>query len=82
MSTPTTPPVVIPWYHRPVWVLLLLFVVLGPFGLPYLWKSPCFSRPIKIALTAAVAVYTVLLVQQVVELYRLVQGELNAIGLE
>ena len=53
------------WYYRPWWVLLMLFVVLGPLGLPLLWKSPRFSRWSKIALTAAVAAYTILLVEVV-----------------
>ena len=81
MSTPAAPAST-PWYHRPVWVLLLLFVVLGPFGLPHLWRSPCFSRPMKIALTVAVALYSAVLVQQAVELFRTMQAELNAAGLE
>ena len=51
------------WYYRPWWVLLMLFVVLGPLGLPLLWKSPRFSRWSKIALTTAVAAYTILLVE-------------------
>lgn len=71
-------PAPLPWYHRPLWVLLLLFVVLGPFGLPYLWKSPAFSRPAKIALTAAVALYTALLVQEGLEAYRAIERELGA----
>ncbi len=53
------------WYYRSWWVLLMLFVVLGPFGLPLLWKSPCFSRWSKIALTVAVAAYTILLLEAV-----------------
>ena len=53
------------WYYRPWWVLLILFAVLGPFGLPLLWKSPSFSRWSKIALTVAVAAYTILLVEAV-----------------
>ena len=43
----------------------MLFVVLGPFGLPLLWKSPSFSLRSKIALTVAVAAYTILLVEVV-----------------
>ena len=43
----------------------MLFAVLGPFGLPLLWKSPSFSRWSKIALTVAVAAYTILLVEAV-----------------
>jgi hypothetical protein len=50
------------WYYRPWSVVLLLFFVLGPFGLPLLWKSPRFSRGLKIALTVAVVAYSALLV--------------------
>ncbi len=47
------------WYHN-VWVVLfMLFFVLGPLGLPLLWKSPHFSRAMKIALSVLVIVFTV-----------------------
>jgi hypothetical protein len=46
------------WYLRPVSVVLSLFFVLGPFGLPLLYKSPGFSRRSKIILTIAVVIYT------------------------
>ena len=46
------------WYLRPVCVVLLLFFVLGPLGLPLLYKSPKFSRPLKILLTIGVIIYT------------------------
>ena len=45
-SAPPPPP---KWYYQPSSVVLLLFFVLGPFGLPLLWKSPAFSRGMKIA---------------------------------
>lgn len=48
----------IKWYLRPISVMLLLFFVLGPFGLPLLYKSPKFSRTLKIILTVLVIVYT------------------------
>jgi hypothetical protein len=32
------------WYLRPLAVVLSLFFVLGPFGLPLLYRSPKFSR--------------------------------------
>ena len=53
------------WYYRPWWVLLMLFAVLGPFGLPLLWKSPAFTRGMKIALAVAVVAYSALLVETV-----------------
>jgi len=46
------------WYLRPISVVLLLFFVLGPFGLPLLYKSPQFSKTLKIILTIAVIIYT------------------------
>ena len=46
------------WYLRPVSVVLSLFFVLGPLGLPLLYKSPRFSRRSKIILTIAVVIYT------------------------
>ena len=50
------------WYLRPLVVILLLFFVLGPFGLPLLFKSPRFGKTWKIILTMAVVVYTAYLV--------------------
>ena len=45
-----------PVYDNPWAVLGLLFLVLGPLGLPVLWHSRAFSRSSKIALSVAVAV--------------------------
>jgi GNAT superfamily N-acetyltransferase len=46
------------WYLRPISVVLLLFFVLGPFGLPLLYKSPKFGRASKVILTVVVIIYT------------------------
>jgi hypothetical protein len=46
------------WYLTPIGVVLLLFLVLGPFGLPLLYESPRFSKTMKIILTMAVVIYT------------------------
>jgi hypothetical protein len=67
------------WYHRPVWVLILLFLVLGPLGLPYLWKSPKFSRGMKIALTIAVLVYTGWLVAETIRIMRAIEDGVNGL---
>lgn len=50
------------WYVRPLVVILLLFFVLGPFGLPLLFKSQGFNKAWKVILTAAVIIYAVYLV--------------------
>jgi len=58
------------WYLRPISVVLLLFFVLGPFGLPLLYKSPQFSKPLKIILTIAVIIYTSYLIFASLEIGR------------
>jgi len=66
----------VPWHLRPLWVLVLLFFVLGPLGLPHLWKSPCFSQGMKIVLTIAVLAYTALLLSEVIAVVRTIQDQL------
>ena len=58
------------WYLRPVPVVLLLFFVLGPFGLPLLYKSTQFSKTLKIILTIAVIIYTSYLIFASLEIGR------------
>jgi hypothetical protein len=55
---------------RPVGVILLLFFVLGPFGLPLLYKSPKFTRRLKIVLTVVVIFYTTYLIVASVQIAR------------
>jgi hypothetical protein len=68
---------VTPWYYRPWAVVLLLFLVLGPLGLPLLWRRPSFTRGWKIALTVAMAVYTLLLIDSMVVAVRIVLAQLE-----
>ena len=50
------------WYHN-FWLdLVMLFFVLGPFGLPMVWKNPRFSPSVKWMLTLLTLVYTAWLV--------------------
>ena len=58
------------WYLRPIGVVLLLFFVLGPLGLPLLYKSPKFSKTLKIVLTIVVMIYTSYLIIAMVEIGR------------
>ncbi len=41
----------LPVYQSRVGVLFLLFLGIGPFALPLLWKSPAFTRPQKAFVT-------------------------------
>lgn len=56
------------WYLQPLGVVLILFLVLGPLGLPLLYKSPKFSKRSKTILTIAMIIYTVCLVFASVEI--------------
>ena len=58
------------WYLNPLSIVLLLFFVLGPLGLPLLYKSPKFSKTLKIMLTVVVIVYTSLLIFASLEIGR------------
>jgi hypothetical protein len=60
----------IKWYLRPISVVLLLFFVLGPFGLPLLYRSPKFSKTLKIILTIVVMIYTSYLIFASLEIAR------------
>ncbi len=70
-------PLKVKWYYRPGWVLLLLFMLLGPLGLPYLWKSPCFSRPMKIVLTIVELVLVAWLIGEAIRLFHFVQDQMR-----
>ena len=47
------------WFHNP-WVVLFMIspIALGPFGLGLLWKSPKFSRQVKLWLTIFTLAWT------------------------
>jgi len=66
------------WYHNIWFVLLMLFVVVGPFGLPLVWSNPRFSRTVKIALTVAMAVYTIVLINLTIRVSRAMLDQLPA----
>jgi hypothetical protein len=42
-------------------VLALLFLATGALGIPLIWLSRAFSKPLKILLTVLVTVYTALI---------------------
>jgi len=75
-------PVAVKWYYRPFWVLVLCFVVLGPLGLPYLWRSPRFSRGAKVLLSGCVIAYTGVLVVETIRLVHEVRDELKALQID
>ena len=46
------------WYYNVVFVLFMLFFVLGPFALPLVWKNAKFSTGVKWLLTLLTMLYT------------------------
>jgi len=82
-------PASVPTHSRPKliesrWgVLLMIFAVLGPLGLPMLWRSSQFSRAWKVILTVIVLTITLLiggLVWYVVDKLLAALGELSVLG--
>lgn len=65
------------WYHNVWFVLVMLFFVLGPFGLPLVWKNPRFSRGLKIGLTVVAIAYTVWLVDLTMRVVKAVTEGVN-----
>jgi hypothetical protein len=70
------------WYHNLWFVLVMLFVVLGPFGLPLVWKNPTLSRGMKVALTVLTLVYTGVLAVATFRAARDLLGDAGSLGLE
>ena len=33
-----------PWYYKPIWLVVLGLTVLGPFVLPFVWRTPRLGR--------------------------------------
>jgi len=46
------------WYYHPVWILVLAFLVLGPFALILVWKSRRTGTIGKTLLAVVILVYT------------------------
>jgi hypothetical protein len=51
-----------PLLDRPIVILGLLFGVMAVLGIPLLWQSRAFGRPLKIVLSVVVTLYTAALI--------------------
>ena len=65
------------WYHKPVWIGVLAFVVLGPFALPLVWRSPAIGETGRVVWTVAILAYTALLFWQTYELANEIASQLQ-----
>jgi hypothetical protein len=68
------------WYYNVWFALAMLFFVLGPFGLPLVWKNPHFSRRTKAVLTLIMVVYTVWLVDVTIRMFRAVMDQMDQLN--
>lgn len=75
-ATRSQPPP-IKWYYNIWFVLVMLFFVLGPFGLPLVWKNPRFSRGVKVGLTILAIAYTLWLIDATIRITRAVLEGVN-----
>ena len=49
------------WYFKPVWILVLALLAIGPLALILVWKSPLMEANVKVAMAGFIVVYTVAL---------------------
>lgn len=79
LAIPSPPPAAKPsrWYHNIWLILFMLFFVVGPFGLPLVWKHPRLSQRAKLILTLVMIVYTGVLIDLTMQAVRAVIGQVN-----
>lgn len=64
------------WYFKFPTVIMAIFCV-GPFALPLLWASPAFSKKLKVIITLAFIISTVLLIRVSFKLYNILLDEMH-----
>ena len=69
----------IPWYHRPVAIVLLAVFVLGPLALPLVWRTPAWGPRGRWIATALILVFTALLCWQVWVAVRMALEEMQGL---
>jgi hypothetical protein len=68
------------WYYRPIPVLVLLFVAIGPLALPLLYKSPHFTKFWKVLLTIAVVIFTCYLIWAFIKIWERMSEMINVVN--
>lgn len=67
------------WYYEPIWIAVMALLVLGPFALPLVFKSPKLSRNGKIAFTAGIALYTLMIFFYTIKISLIIINEVNSV---
>ena len=68
------------WYYNSWFILAMLAFVLGPFGLPLVWKHPRWSRSVKTLLTLGTLAYTAWLAMATLQMVRAVLQSVDAVN--
>lgn len=63
-----------------MWILLLAFLVLGPFALVLVWKSPKMGRGVKAVFAAMILLYSALCIYFIYKVGALEYQQLRKIG--
>ena len=58
----------IKWYYKPITVVIAILCA-GPLALPLVWRSPAFTKRLKIVITILLAILTIVLIKISIELY-------------
>ena len=66
----------IKWHLKPVTVVVAILFA-GPLALPLVWISPAFTKRLKIAITAVVAILTIWTVKVSIDLFNILLKELK-----
>jgi hypothetical protein len=56
------------WYYKPVTVVIAILCA-GPLALPLVWRSPAFTKRLKIIITILLAILTIVLIKSSIGLY-------------
>ena len=66
------------WYFTPITIIIAILVV-GPFALPLVWKSPALARWQKIVITLILIAVTVWLVKVTVDVFRALAAQMETL---
>lgn len=68
------------WYHSTT-TLIVAFLFVGPFAIPFVWLNPRYSITTKLLISLAMVALTILLTYAVTGLYNNLISQVNQLGM-
>jgi hypothetical protein len=68
------------WYHSTK-AVILAFLILGPLALPLVWTNPHYNLTVKVVVSIAMVVVTILLCYAMVAMYQYMINQIEALGI-